>query len=138
MATLMLERQVDTEAAASAFPSSFVAVSECLQQGIDRRLGYFGNARFVFFYYEPRGSEVVWNDGRSYGFGSGGWLFFLDEIVSLADRYGVEVGDDHKAGEHVLVIDRRLREAFFADREQAEAVVGKQKLVAREQAALAA
>ena len=48
-------------------PSTFIELSERLRS-MDRRLGYYGQERFVFFYYEPRGEEVIWNDGRSYGF----------------------------------------------------------------------
>jgi hypothetical protein len=99
-----------------------------LSRSIDRKLGYMGHARLVSFHYEPRGEEVVWNDGRSYGFGSGGWLAFGDEIAPLAERYGVDLGSDDGPGDHVLVIDRSTRHAYFAQRAAAEAIVAGQGL----------
>src|SRR3954454_8905649 len=55
---------------------------------LDRALGYFGEARYVCFRYEPRGEEVVWNDGRTYGFGSGGWQPFLGHVIPAARECG--------------------------------------------------
>ena len=111
-------------------PASLVELSSCLEQCIDRKLGYVGSQRFVYFYYEPRGEEVIWNDGQSYGFGFGGWLTFTDQISPLGQRYGITLGDSHHRGEHVLVIDRELRHAYFADKQCAQAVVADQHLPA--------
>lgn len=128
MTQLWLDESCETEAVsiASVIPCGFVTVSEGLQQRIDRKLGYFGQARFAFFYYEPRGSEVVWNDGRTYGFGSGGWITYMDEILPLGRRYGADLGSDEGAGSHVLVLDRMLCQAYFAERECAETLVTEQ------------
>ena len=107
--------------------TGFHRLAERLRQVIDpQRLGYFGKSRFVFFYYEPRGEEVVWNDGRTYGFSCGGWRVFCDEVVPLAARHGVDVGDHQRRGDQVLVVDRELRQAYFADRSIAERFVGTQ------------
>ncbi len=115
------------DSSSSDVPPGFPTMSERLQQAIDpRRLGYFGQSRFVFFYYEPRGEEVVWNDGRTYGFGYGGWLAFQDEVAPLAAQFGADVGDGQRRGDHVLVIDRQLNVAYFADRTVAERFVGAQ------------
>jgi len=105
-----------------------VELPDCLPRSIDRQLGYAGNARLVFFYFEPRGEEVMWNDGRSYGFGFGGWLAFGDEIAPLAARYGVDLGSESGPAKHVLVIDRNTSHAYFAPRAQAEAVVSGQRV----------
>lgn len=107
-------------------PSDFVPVRQCLHQSIERKLGYFRQARFVMFYYEPRGAEVVWNDGGSYGFGCGGWMTFLDEIAPLARRQGINIGGDEEAGDHVLVVDRELKQAWFADRDSAKSLIAEQ------------
>jgi hypothetical protein len=95
-------------------------------QSIDRRLGYFRHARFVLFYYEPRGAEVIWNDGRSYGFGSGGWMTFLHEVAPLGSGQGLNLGDDDRPGDHVLVLDREHNRAWFADRRSAQRLVDRQ------------
>ena len=87
---------------------------------LDRSLGYFGDARYVCFRYEPRGEEVVWNDGRSYGFGAGGWQSFLDHVAPAAKTCGVDRLAD------VLVVDRTDRRAYFATRQTAEAFVARQ------------
>jgi len=128
MDALMHDNRVKAEAGASVISPGLVPVRGYVQQSVDHMLGYLGKARFAFFYYEPRGEEVVWNDGRSYGFGTGGWRAFLSEIVPLADHYGVDLGDVHARGKHVLLVDRQLRQAFFADRESAEAVVAQQQV----------
>jgi hypothetical protein len=108
----------------SAVPAGFRTLSERQQQWVDpRRLGYFGQGRFVFFYYEPRGEEVVWNDGRTYGFGCGGWMAFQEDVAPLARSYGADMGDERRPGPHVLVVDRELGHAYFADRATAERFV---------------
>ena len=109
-----------------AVPSDFVPVCQFLNKSIERKLGYFRQARFVFFYYEPRGGEVVWNDGQTYGFGCGGWMTFLDEIAPLGRQQGVNLGSSDEAGDHVLVVDRKLKQAWFADRDSAESLVAEQ------------
>lgn len=103
--------------------AGFDRLSERVLQWIDRKLGYFGASRFVFFYYEPRGQEVMWNDGRSYGFGSGGWMAFGDEVAPVAARHGVDLGDESHKGRQVLLLDRTKGDAYFADRRSAERFV---------------
>ncbi|MFI5378685.1 MAG: hypothetical protein ACHRHE_05270 [Tepidisphaerales bacterium] len=93
---------------------------------LDRRLGYIGERRFVFFCYEPRGEEVLWNDGRSYGFGFGGWQTFIDHVVPAAAARGLNVGSSDRPADQVLVVDRVLREACFSDRDSAEVLVARQ------------
>jgi hypothetical protein len=109
-----------------ASPSGFVELTGRLQQRIDRVLGYFGQSRFVFFYFEPRGEEVIWNDGHSYGFATGGWCAFGEEIIPLARSCGAHVGDVDGNGEHVLLIDRITGNAYFAPREAAKRLVAAQ------------
>ncbi len=118
------------ESGASRFapdiPHEFLRLPQGLQQPIDRRLGYFGQGRFVFFYYEPRGDEVMWNDGRTYGFGTGGWEMFHQDIAPLAEQHGMNVGVSGRRAEHALVLDRERREAYLAEREAAEEFVQQQ------------
>src|SRR5579863_4465115 len=38
--------------------AALVALIEKSVQGMDQKLGYHGQDRFVLFYYEPRGEEV--------------------------------------------------------------------------------
>ncbi len=83
---------------------------------MDQMLGYRGQDRFVLFYYEPRGEEVVWRDSRSYGFATGAWSTFVDEVAPVAEHYNVDVGCQGVPGKHVLLIDRSTRRAFFAVR----------------------
>ena len=103
-----------------------IKVDARLRQRIDRALGYFGQSRFVFFYFEPRGEEVVWNDGHSYGFATGAWVVFDRKISPLARSHGVNLGDADGEGGHVLLIDRMTGEAYFAPRDQAERLVCQQ------------
>lgn len=109
----------------SAVPPSFTRLSQAArqQQGVDRGLCYFGHDRFVMFYYEPRGQDVMWVDGRSSGFGTGGWQYFLDEIEPLARRMGIDAGSPNSRGRHALVVDRDYGQAYFADRDEAQAFV---------------
>ncbi|MFI5379132.1 MAG: hypothetical protein ACHRHE_07545 [Tepidisphaerales bacterium] len=111
-----------TPAAASAL-AGFLRLGGCLQRCIDRKLGYSGQDRFVLFHYEPRGQEVMWRDGSSYGFGSGGWQAFFDEVEPVAREHGVNVGNDTRPGDHVLVVDRVEGEAYFAERQRAQELV---------------
>ena len=117
--------EAETICPVSAVPASFLKLSSAArqQQCCERELGYFGQDRFVMFYYEPRGQDVIWVDGRSSGFGTGGWRCFLDDIEPLARRHGVDVGDVNRPGRHALVVDRQFGQAYFADRDEAHAFV---------------
>lgn len=116
----------ETPRAISRIPRGFLRPISGLKQCIDRQLGYFGQRRFVFFYYEPRGEEVVWNDGRKYGFACGGWQAFVDEVVPIARRFGADLGDAARRGRDVLVVDRQTGEVFFTDQNIAQSFVADQ------------
>jgi len=105
----------------------FVQIATPLPPDIDRKLKYLADARYVLFYFEPRGEEVVWNDGRSHGFALGGWRVFMETITPLADLYRVTLGSGNAVGTHVLLLDRLKHDAFFAEREQAEAFVSEHR-----------
>jgi hypothetical protein len=99
--------------------SEFVAVMEKSVRCLDQMLGYRGADRFVIYYYEPRGEEVLWRDSRGYGFATGAWSTFIDEVSPVADHYKVDVGCSGTQGDHVLMIDRHDRRAYFARRTEA-------------------
>ena len=99
--------------------SALVAVIEKSVLGMDQKLGYPGRERFVIFYYEPRGEEVIWRDKRSYGFATGAFTAFKDELAPVAELYGVEVGTEVSPAKNVLLIDRADHRAFFVERNEA-------------------
>ena len=99
--------------------SALVAVIEKSVLGMDQKLGYPGRERFVIFYYELRGEEVIWRDRRSYGFATGAWTTFKEELAPVADLYGVEIGSEVSPARHVLLIDRADHRAYFVERTQA-------------------
>jgi len=101
-------------------PHDFVDVSHLLDPGLDRRLGYHRDARYVGLFYEPRGDEVIWNDGASYGFALGGWRYFADEVQRIADHHACDLGVGATAARHMLVIDRRQHTAYLAERGTAQ------------------
>jgi hypothetical protein len=113
-------------AAPADAPNAFIPLQQRMHPWLDRKLGYFGNARFVCFYYEPRGEEVIWKDGRSYGFASGGWSCFADDIAPLADRHQVALGHTGTPARQVLLIDRTERAGYFIDRPVAEQLLRQQ------------
>lgn len=102
-----------------AIPADFTEVPVPLPSRTVRQLGYPGAERFVMFYYEPRGQEVMWRDGHRYGFGLGGWSAWTEQIVPLAEELGVRLDGWPNPGA-ALVYDRLLRRAYFADRSSAE------------------
>jgi hypothetical protein len=113
---------LDTWERSAARPQSaseFVAVFDKAARCMDQMLGYSGRDRFVIFYYEPRGEEVIWRDSQSYGFATGAWSTFMGEVAPVADHYGADVGCKGSPGKHVLLIDRAERRAYFAERGQA-------------------
>lgn len=110
----------------SAVPSSFLQLSDRLQQCCPRQLGYFGQDRFVMFYFEPRGGEVVWTNSRSCGFGTGAWQVFLDEIEPLARRHGINLGNAETRGQHGLIIDRHWGQAYFAVQSEGRSFLAEQ------------
>jgi hypothetical protein len=114
----------EVQAVASALLSEeFLRISDVLEPKLDRALGYRGTDRFVLFYYEPRGQEVMWQDAHSYGFAIGGWQLFLDQIAPLMDRYGVSIGSPLAHGCYALVVDRLFGNAYFAPRKLAKELV---------------
>ncbi|HEX2973493.1 MAG TPA: hypothetical protein VHP11_14255 [Tepidisphaeraceae bacterium] len=108
-------------------PLGFRVLPETLHPWVDRKLGYFGSARFVMFYYEPRGEEVIWRDNHSYGFAAGAWCFFTDKIAPLAETYHVNLGSSDCQGREALIIDRLKRQAYFAERKTAEQFIARQQ-----------
>jgi hypothetical protein len=113
---LPAESAADPTGVADTLPAGFRALPERLPPYLDRSLGYVGGDRFVIFYYEPRGEEVVWEDGHTYGFGAGGWCAFEDLVAPLAKRHSAELGNEKCAGRDVLVLDRQRGLTYFAER----------------------
>lgn len=107
-------------------PPDFIQISHRLSIHADRQLGYHRDERFVGFYYEPRGQEIIWQDGSSYGFGLGGWRFFTQYVEPITRFYDVHIGDAHVAGGHILILDRLYNHAYFAPRESAERFLANQ------------
>src|SRR5947209_4419416 len=99
--------------------AALVALIEKSLRGMDQKLGYRGPDRFVLFYYEPRGEEVIWRDSHSYGFSTGAGQVFIDELAPVADVHKVDVGGSGTPGTHVLLIDRTDRRAYFVERKEA-------------------
>ena len=102
-----------------AFETALVALIEKSVRGLDQKLDYHGRDRFVLFYYEPRGEEVIWRDSYSYGFATGAGQLFIDELEPVADLHKVDVGGDGSPGTHVLLIDRVDRRAYFVEKNEA-------------------
>ncbi len=108
-------------------PAEFSKLMENLEHGVDRRLGYNGQRRFVYFYYEPESECVVWNDGRSYGFAVKAWGIFKEQIAPLSRRYRVNLGQEGSANSHVLLIDRIRQSSYFIEEWEAERFLAGQR-----------
>jgi hypothetical protein len=106
--------------AGAALPVDVIELTEVAVGPAAHALGYYRDERFVIFGYCPGGGEVVWKDGHSSGFATGGWRTFLNDIVPLALRYGVDLGSLDRVGTHVLLIDRQGGVAFAIERTPAE------------------
>ena len=102
-----------------AAPASLLALIEKSVRGMDQKLGYQGKDRFVIFYYEPRGEEVIWRDNHSYGFATGAGQLFIDEIAPVAEFHNVDVGISGSSATHVLLIDRAFARAYFVKKDEA-------------------
>src|SRR5690348_11120467 len=106
-------------------PRGAVALVEFRAAAIEQGLAYFRAERFVIFGYCPGGGEVIWKDGDSSGFGTGGWRTFLEEIAPVARRYGINLGGVNSVGTHVLLVDRAKGAVYAAPRESAETFLAK-------------
>jgi hypothetical protein len=113
-------RSIERQPPLPRLPPSAVELIELRSASIERRLGYFRDAPFVIFGYCPGGGEVIWKDGQSSGFGTGGWKIFLQEIAPLAARCGASIGNLASIGTHVLLMDRIRRAVYALPRESAE------------------
>lgn len=92
---------------------------------IEHRLGYFRDDPIILFGYCPGGGEVIWKDGHSSGFGTGGWRTYLWEIAPLAARRGAFLGNISAVGSHVIVLDRAEQKVYAAPRPAAEAFLAR-------------
>lgn len=101
-------------------PPDAIELPELRGASIEHRLGYFGDEPVVVFGYCPGGGEVIWKDGRSSGFGTGGWRPFLQECAPLATRRRASLGDLTSVGTHVLLMDRLRGRVFAVPRQSAE------------------
>ena len=97
---------------------------------IDQELGYAGQDRFVFFYYEPRRREVWWKDTRSCGSGSAGWPAPFANIEADARAFGITLGHNVESGDHVILVDRIEHRATIAYREEAQEFLARQSAMA--------
>ncbi len=112
---------LDTAVAhALPIPPDFTELIELRSVAIEHKLGYFRDEPFVLFAFSPEGGEVIWKDGRSSGFGTGGWRMFLDRIAPVARRYGADVGDIDRAGTHAVLMDRVRGAVYVATFESAQ------------------
>jgi hypothetical protein len=102
-------------------PGDLIELPELASASIEHRLGYFRDDPVVIFGYCPGGAEVIWRDGHSSGFGTGGWRTFLLDIAPLALRHGVHLGDLTHPGTHVLLMDRPRQKTYATTRPTAEA-----------------
>jgi hypothetical protein len=112
--------------AAPGVLTEFAKIEEPVHPSVDRKLGYFGEVRFVLFHWERRADGVIWKDGRTYGFGPGAWCFFLEKISPLADMHDADLGTPERDARHVLLVDRWSGQVYFAPRDQAEQLVASQ------------
>lgn len=110
----------DAAGHAVTIPEHFTEVLEPRLRSADRRLGYMGSQRFVIFDFSVEGGEVLWRDGHSCGFGSGGWQLFLGELASHAAQLGATLSSHDAEGTHVFIVDRLHRAAYLALRQHAQ------------------
>jgi hypothetical protein len=101
-------------------PPDAIELPELRGASIEHRLGYFADEPVVVFGYCPGGGEVIWKDGRSSGFGTGGWRAFLQEFAPLVTSRGASAGDLTSVGTHVLWMDRPRGTVYAVPRQSAE------------------
>lgn len=101
-------------------PDGTATLSQFRAAAVAQGLGYFRTERFVVFGYCPGGGEVIWKDGHSSGFGTGGWRIFLEEIAPVSNHNGIDLGGVDRVGTHVLVIDRAQDAVYAVPRDSAE------------------
>lgn len=101
-------------------PPEFIELKKFRAVTLDRKLGYFGNQRFVIVGYSDRAQEIFWKDGQSSGFGLGHWQFFMDTLTPAAAAQGIDLGDIGRPGRHVIVLDRQEKAVYATCRNCAE------------------
>jgi hypothetical protein len=86
-------------------------------QIFENALGYKGENRWVAFYWDPCGDEIMWNDGIASADGQWpAWLTFVYHpiVAPLLNQYNLG-GSDEEA-EHWLLLDRAKRVFYIGDR----------------------
>jgi hypothetical protein len=104
---------------AAGVPPDFQPVSQSLPYGIDRRLGYPGEARFVSFRYQPATDAIIWNDGFASGVAVGARFIAAEEIAPLPLLDQLRLCGQRQ-GPHVLLMDRLRRVAYCAEQASAD------------------
>ena len=86
-------------------------------QIFEKALGYRGENRWVAFYWEPCGDELMWDDGIASADGQWpAWLIFIyhPPIVPILHQYNL--GSSDEEARHWLLLDREERVFYIGDR----------------------
>jgi hypothetical protein len=120
-----LPRSVALDEVESVLPCqrvSFRQILDRLPSGIDRQLGYSAAAAWVLFYFDQRAEDIIWDDGHTYGIGTGGWRVFEELIEPIAQTHHAELGSNAHAI-MAFVLNRETNSAYFVELSEARRVV---------------
>jgi hypothetical protein len=108
-------------------PHSFERLPMQLPPRLAELLGYCGRARFVAFYWEQVGDELMFDDGQSEG--TAEWFPFKrlvehPRVAPLIFRY--DFGSSDCEAMHWLIVDRHRSQAYAATVADARTFLGGQ------------
>jgi hypothetical protein len=87
---------------------------------LEEALGYSGKSRYVAFYWEAAGDELVWEDGRAKLIGANwpAWLIFVRHCRVARHLAPYQLGSSESEAAHKLLLDRQERTLYVGERKQ--------------------
>ncbi len=96
-----------------ALPGTLLSVP--VPPALAQTFGYPGEARFVGFFWEPGGDEIVYDDGRRSGTGDGyAFLAYRRHPAVAVHLQPYNLGSSDEPAEYYLVLDREGQRASVA------------------------
>ncbi|MBI5178156.1 MAG: hypothetical protein HZA04_02745 [Nitrospinae bacterium] len=89
---------------------------------LEEAFGYAGCRRYVAFYWEPFGDELAWYDGETGVVGANwpSWIALMHHPLYRLVSGHFNFGSSNELCTHWLVLDRKDRQFYIADRDEAD------------------
>jgi hypothetical protein len=97
----------------------FICLNLLVPPKFEAALGYEGDARFVAFYWEPAGDELMYTNGQISANGEyAPWILWRRHIATAPTLFGYDFGSSDTPARHWLLLDREDRRFYVGEADQ--------------------